>query len=241
MCITHKSCKAGEWTEAEGDAKTDTKCTPCHEGYFRVKAPKVNTKEREIEVCMPHRKCNAGEWTQAVGTPTTDTTCAKCPSGTARPKPPVNSHTAETASACSACIAKSVYSDEEGLAQCKQCPSGHFGVVATGSKAEGGHKACDDDTCERPTLLPANAVVVRSKCPNHGKHKQTCTLSCTTGFYSSAGTTLTCSPDGKTTTASYQGKVTCTGMCVYVRVCVCVLFAYTDSPLIARFGRVFYG
>ena len=171
---------------------------------------------------MPHQTCKAGEWTHTVGTATTDTACSKCPSGTARPNAPANSRTAETASSCSACVDKSRYSDEEGLTQCKKCPSGHFGVVAAGSKAEGGHKACDADTCDRPTSLPANALVVGSKCPDHGKHKQTCTLSCKNGFYPSASTTLTCVPDGNATTASYQGKVTCTGTCVRACVRACV-------------------
>ena len=217
VCIAHKTCKAGEWTEAEGDSKTDTKCTACNKGYFRSTAPKGNTKEREAGVCIAHKTCKAGEWTKAVGTATTDTTCAKCASGTARPKAPANSLTAETASACSACVGKAMYSDEEGLAQCKQCPGGHFGVVAAGSKAAGGHKACDDATCERPTSLPANAMVVGSQCPGHGKHKQICMMSCKDGFHSSASNTpFTCAPDGQATTASYQGgNIVCSGA-VYV-------------------------
>ena len=130
---------------------------------------------------------------------------------------------------CEACADKSVYSDEVGLARCKKCPSGHFGVITAGSKAEGGHTACDDDTCERPTKLPANSVLVDSKCPEHGKQKKTsgtvisqnastCTLSCKDGFYSSGVIkSFTCLADNELTTASYQGgTITCTGECVSV-------------------------
>ena len=42
MCIAHKACEAGEWVETEGDATTDTKCTACHTGYFRVKAESLS-------------------------------------------------------------------------------------------------------------------------------------------------------------------------------------------------------
>ena len=224
VCKPHKTCKAGEWTEAEGDAKTDTKCKSCSAGSFRSTAPKSKTKEDEKSVCIVHKTCKAGEWTEAVGTPVKDTTCVKCPAGTARAKAPTNSTSVETASSCTPCAANSAYSDEAGLAECKTCPNGRFGVVAAGSKGEGGHKACEADTCERPTSLPANSVVVSDKCPEHGKQKEmlgtatvkaasTCTLSCKVGFYSSAASTpFTCLPDGKSTTASYQGgAITCTG------------------------------
>ena len=125
---------------------------------------------------------------------------------------------------CETCKGKSVYSDEAGLAQCKKCPGGHFGVVAPGSNAEGGHTACDGNTCERPTKLPANSVVLDSKCPDHGKQKNTtgtvgsqnastCMLSCKDGFYSSGvKKPFTCLADDELTTASYQGgTITCTG------------------------------
>ena len=219
VCLAHKTCEAGEWTSAEGDEKTDTQCTPCEDGHFRATAPSAKTKETE-DKCIRHQICKAGQWTSAVGTRVTDTVCTGCAAGTARAKAPASSTPLESASSCTACAEKSVYSDEVGLTQCKKCPIGHFGVIVAGSNGEGGHKACDDDTCERPTSLPANSVLVGSKCPEHGKQQRgtwqaasNCTLSCATGFYSSASSTpFKCLPDGESTTASYQGgKITCTG------------------------------
>ena len=236
VCIVHQTCKAGEWTEAEGTTKTNTKCTACSTGRFRATAPTGKTKETETDVCISHQTCKAGQWTSAVGSSVKDTTCTGCPSGTARAKAPTSNTAVETVSSCTACDDKSVYSDEVGLTQCKTCPNGHFGVLAPGSDAEGGHKACDDDTCERPTNLPAKSVVLGPKCPEHGKQKRmrgtvtsqeasTCTLSCKGGYYSSAvSTPFTCLADDKATTASYQGgKITCTGVCVCVCVCVCLV------------------
>ena len=129
-----------------------------------------------------------------------------------------------------ACSEKSAYSDEVGLTQCKKCPIGHFGVIAAGSNGEGGHKACDDDTCERPTTLPVNSVVDGSKCPDNGKQQvSTCTLVCKAGFYSSASSApFTCLADDKSTTASYQGgKITCTGESILlVWFCVCYIATF---------------
>ena len=84
------------------------------------------------------------------------------------------------------------------------------------SGAEGGHTACDDDTCERPTHLPANSVVVADKCPDHGKHTgntaDICTLSCKPDFYSYASSRpYTCAPDSKISAAYQGGAITCTG------------------------------
>ena len=219
MHTAHKVCGAGEWTAVEGNPTTDTKCTACSEGRFRADAPQLKTLETEGDVCKIHNTCKAGEWTSAVGTRVTDTTCTPCATGTARATAPSGNAVVETASSCTACAEKSMYSDVVGLVQCKKCPDGHFGVLAAGSTAEGGHKACDDDTCERPPTLPAKSIVVLSKCPEHGKHTAedtaTCTLSCQAGFYSSAtNTPFTCLPDAKSTTASYQGGgITCTGGC----------------------------
>ena len=237
VCSAHKTCVAGEWTSAEGDAKTDTKCTPCEDGHFRATAPSAKTKETE-DKCIRHQICKAGQWTSAVGTRVKDTVCTGCAAGTARAKAPASSTPLESASSCTACAEKSVYSDEVGLAQCKKCPIGHFGVIVTGSNGEGGHKACDDDTCERPTSLPANSVLVGSKCPEHGKQQRgtwqaasNCTLSCATGFYSSASSTpFKCLPDGESTTASYQGgQITCTGEHVLlVWSCVCYIATFLE-------------
>ena len=152
-----------------------------------------------------------------MGTVEKDTGCEACAAGTARPSAPRDKATVETASSCPACIGASEYSDERGLTQCKACSAGHFGVVVSGSNAAGGHKACDDDTCERPTNLPANSVVVTSKCNEHGKHTgavaDTCALSCKLGFFSSGSSRpFTCMADGQASTASYQGgAITCTG------------------------------
>ena len=166
-----------------------------------------------------HKTCAAGEWTSTVGTASADTQCTRCPPGTARPKAPASNTVLEAPSSCPSCVAASLYSDNSGLRQCKQCPAGHFGVIESGSKAEGGHKACDDDTCELPTALPANSMLVNSQCPQHGKHvskngADTCLLSCKPGFYSSSTKTpFKCAPDGKSTKASYQGgAITCTGL-----------------------------
>ena len=134
------------------------------------------------------------------------------------PSAPRDKVSVETASSCTACTGASEYSDASGLTQCKACVAGHFGVVVSGSLAEGGHTACDDDTCERPTELPANSEVVPSKCPDHGKHTgavaDTCAVECKPGFFSSsASTAFTCALDGKASTASYQGgAITCTGV-----------------------------
>ena len=116
-------------------------------------------------------------------------------------------------------------------------------MVTPGSAAEGGHTACDDDTCERPTKLPANSVVLDSKCPDHGKQKSTtgtvgsqnastCMLSCKDGLYSSGvNKPFTCLADNQLTTASYQGgTITCTGECVdmndaaFVAICITLVF-----------------
>ena len=215
---TPKLCGAGEWTVAAGE------CKACEKGTFRAEAPVDKKVEDGESVCVAHKTCKAGEWTEAVGTPVKDTTCVKCPAGTARAKAPTSSSALEAVSSCTPCADKSLYSDEAGLAVCKACPDGHFGVIEAGSTGAGGHKACEADTCERPTSLPANSVVVSDKCPEHGKQKEmlgtatvkaasTCTLSCAAGFYSSATSSpFTCLPDGKSTTASYQGgAITCTG------------------------------
>ena len=231
VCIVHQPCKAGEWTEAEGTAKTDTKCTACGTGLFRATAPTGKVKETRNTVCIVHQTCKAGEWTSAIGSSVRDTTCTGCPSGTARAQAPSGSTAVERVSiSCTACVDKSLYSDEVGLTQCKTCPNGHYGVTVPGSDAEGGHKACDDDTCERPTSLPANSVVgAGAKCPEHGKQKRmrgtvtsqaasTCALSCKEGYYSiTVSTPFTCLADDKATTASYQGgKITCAGESVGV-------------------------
>ena len=235
VCIGHQTCKAGHWTEVVGSAVKDTVCSACSSGRFRSEAATRSEPEEESSVCLAHKTCAAGEWTEVVGTATKNTVCTGCPFGTARPEAPTNRTAVEAASSCEPCSGKSVYSDEVGLAQCKTCPSGHFGVIAAGSDAEGGHKACDDDTCERPTNLPANAVVVGSECPEHGKQvlktafgvttrkASTCALSCEDGFYSSdVNTPFTCLADGESTTASFQGgNITCTGECVGVRCFVC--------------------
>ena len=215
-------CKSGEWTKAAGDAKTDTLCSACSTGRFRAKAATDNAAEKENDVCVVRKTCKAGEWTSALGTPSTDTKCRSCAPGTARALAPTSNAVLESAAACPACVHEHLYSDESGLLKCKQCPPGHFGVTEIGSKDAGGHKACDDDTCELPTVLPTNSMLVFSKCPKHGKQHSsqnpadTCTLSCKPGFYSSSSETpFKCAPDGKTTKASYQGGViTCTGWCV---------------------------
>jgi hypothetical protein len=219
VCKTHKLCSAGQWTKTAGSLTKDTECVSCSTGRFRKVGPTAKTPEIEANVCLAHRTCRAGEWTVSVGTVEKDTGCEVCGAGTARPSAPRDKVTVETRSSCPACTGTSKYSDESGLKECKACSAGHFGVVVARSKAEGGHTACDDDTCERPTNLPANSVVVASKCLDHGKHTgavaDTCTLSCKPGFFSSASSSpFTCAPDGKASTASYQGgAITCTGEC----------------------------
>ena len=229
VCDPHHTCTAGEWIQTEGTNKSDTQCKACSSGRFRASAPKGKAKEIETEVCKAHRACKVGQWTTAVGTKSKDTICTDCPTGTARATAPAGASTVETVATCKACVDRSMYSDDSGLEQCKKCPSGHFGVTTAGSNAGGGHTACDDDTCERPTKLPANSVLVDSKCPEHGKQKKTsgtvisqnastCTLSCKDGFYSSGVIkSFTCLADNELTTASYQGgTITCTGECVSV-------------------------
>ena len=224
VCVSHHQCAVGEWIQIEGTNKTDTKCRACTSGRYRGSASEAKSREVETQVCKPHTTCKQGQWTAVVGTTLKDTICKDCPTGTARNTKPANASTAETAAVCKACAGKSIYSDEAGLAQCKKCPSGHFGVVTSGSDADGGHTACDDDTCERPTKLPGNSVVVDSKCPEHGKQKNTrgtnassqnastCVLSCKDGFYSSGvNKPFTCLADDDLSTASYQGgNITCT-------------------------------
>ena len=169
-------------------------------------------------MCVTHRSCQAGEWTVSTGTVEKDTGCEACPAGTARPSAPGDKVSVETASSCPACTGASEYSDESGLKACKACSAGHFGVVVSGSNADGGHEACDDGTCARPTHLPANSMVVEEACPERGEHgndadADKCALACKAGFYSvGAGTPFTCAPDGETTTASYQGgTLSCAG------------------------------
>ena len=181
-------------------------------------------------MCVQHKTCKAGEWTSTVGTASADTQCTKCPRGTARAKAPTSNTVLEAPSSCPSCVNASVYSDDSGLLECKQCPAGHFGVIKSGSKADGGHKACDDDTCELPTELPANSMLVLSQCPDHGKHASkngadTCLLSCKPGFYSSSTQApFKCAPDGESTKASYQGgAITCTGLHVARVGCVLVI------------------
>ena len=122
---------------------------------------------------------------------------------------PGDKTTVETASSCPPCTGLSEYSDEAGLKKCKSCPAGHFGVEEVqilsrrslrNAKAEGPHTTCDDNTCEKPTELPSNSVVVDDECPDRGKHTgtpDTCTLTCKPGFYSSASNRpCTCAIDG---------------------------------------------
>ena len=221
VCKVHKLCTAGQWTKNAGSLTEDTECASCSTGRFREVGPTAKTPESETKVCLEHRNCKAGEWTVSAGTPKEDTGCEACPAGTARPKAPLDKTTVEKKSSCPSCSGTSEYSDESGLTACKVCSAGHYGVVVSRSAAEGGHKACDDDTCERPTDLPANSAIVPGKCPEHGKHTgdvaDTCTLTCKSGFFSSASTSpFTCAPDGKKSTASYQGgAITCRGELIF--------------------------
>ena len=75
VCTPYKKCGAGEWTEAAGDAKADTKCKACSAGTFRASGAKTYAKEKESDVCTPHKKCGVGEWTEAVGDAKADTKC----------------------------------------------------------------------------------------------------------------------------------------------------------------------
>ena len=192
----------------------------CPSGRFREVGPTNTAPEAHTNVCRIQRSCRAGEWTVSVGTVKTDTGCEACPAGRARASAPRDKVSVETASSCTACTGTSEYADERGLTQCKACVAGHFGVVVSGSLAEGGHTACDDDTCERLTDLPANSEVDTSKCADHGRHNgavaDTCALVCKPGFFSSSvNAAFTCAPDSKASTASYQGgAITCTGALV---------------------------
>ena len=215
---------------AAGAATTDTKCQTCSKGRFRSTSPTTGKAETEDDVCQVHKTCAAGEWTGAKGTPGSDTKCKACSAGRYRGSAPDGKSKEVENEVCEGCAGESMYSDQAGLTQCKKCPNGHFGVVTSGSDADGGHTACDDDTCERPTKLPANSVVVDSNCPDHGKQKNThdtdassqnastCVLSCKDGFYSSGvNKPFTCLADDDLTTASYQGgNITCAGKCVYM-------------------------
>ena len=120
---------------------------------------------------------------------------------------------------CKACTQPSRYSDGVGSAQCKQCPSGHYGATASGSNAKDGHTVCVRSTCRRPERLPMNSVILESKCPENGEQESTstfqnasrCTLSCTHGFDSIGEIRpFICLADDNSTTASYQGgAITC--------------------------------
>ena len=121
---------------------------------------------------------------------------------------------------CQACTEESRYSDEVGSAQCKQCPSGHYGVTAAGSDGKGGHEACARSTCRQPGSLPPNSVILETSCPENGEQELSstfqnasrCTLSCKHGFYASGDIKpFICLADDSSTTASYQGgTITCT-------------------------------
>ena len=93
-------CKAGEWTEAAGDATTDAKCSACSPGRFRDKQATDSNAEREADVCIVHTICKAGEWTKATGTAVTDTTCTPCKAGTFREKAPTNTAAEQEAHVC---------------------------------------------------------------------------------------------------------------------------------------------
>ena len=216
VCRPHKLCTAGQWTRTAGSLTHDTECVFCSSGRFRKVGPTVKTPEVEAHVCLVHRSCQAGEWTVSAGTVVEDTGCQACAAGTARPSAPRDKTTVETPRSCPACTGASEYSDERGLRACKACSAGHFGVVMGSQDAKGGHTACDDATCERPTHLPANSIVVAGKCPDHGTHTgstaDTCTLTCLPGFYSSASSRpFTCAPDSKASAAYQGGAITCTG------------------------------
>ena len=112
-----------------------------------------------------------------------------------------------------------MYADESGLRACKQCADGFRGVVLSTSdstmNASAAHVACDDDKCERPSQVPANAVFIAAECPDHGEHSgdsaSECALSCGEGYYSSgAYVPFRCEPDAGSVRASYQGgTITC--------------------------------
>ena len=121
---------------------------------------------------------------------------------------------------CKACTHPSMYSDEVGSAQCKQCPSGRYGATATGSNAEEGHTICVRSTCTRPETVPMNSVILEPECPENGEQEITsafqnasrCALSCKDGFGSVGEVRpFVCLADGNSQTASYQdGAITCT-------------------------------
>ena len=56
-CAKHKTCEAGEWTKAAGNATTDTSCSKCSKGRFRAKAPTDNKAENETSVCRKRMSC----------------------------------------------------------------------------------------------------------------------------------------------------------------------------------------
>ena len=215
MCFPHKICAAGQFTKTVGTVTKDTECVNCDAGTWRAVDPKTSKpSEMKDAVCKAHKNCGPGQRIRTAGSLTKDTECASC-------------------------TGASEYSDESGLKKCKTCSVGYFGVVVKGSTAEGGHTACDDDACERPTNLPANSMFVPSKCPDHGKHTgkvaDSCTLSCKGGFFSIASSTpYKCAPDSDATTASYQGgAITCKGECiswVEGRYGYSVLIIYFPSP-----------
>ena len=218
VCIDHKTCSAGQWTRTAGSPTQDTECVLCSSGRFRKDGPTAKTPEVEDKVCLPHGGCQAGEWTNAVGTAERDTGCVPCAAGRVRGVPPADKTTIETARSCPPCTGIRKYSDEPGLKKCKSCSAGRFGVVAANPKSLGPHTACNDNTCEKPTRLPPNSVVVDAECPDPGSHigntPDTCRLSCKSGFYAKPASSqpCTCAPDGKASTASYQGCViVCTG------------------------------
>ena len=123
-CAKHKTCEAGEWTKAAGNATTDTSCSKCSKGRFRAKAPTDNKLENETNVCgahkickagewrkavgnattdtlcVAHKICEAGEWTKAAGNATTDTSCSKCSKGRFRAKAPTDNKAENETSVC---------------------------------------------------------------------------------------------------------------------------------------------
>ena len=158
-----------------------------------------------------------GRFTKIGGTQISDPTCLPCPVGFYKDSESLSSLSVDS---CQPCNGTTLYADEAGLTACKTCADGFRGVAvaANGSSAglRAAHVACDDDKCERPSQLPAHAVVVEAQCPEHGEHggeaASECEMSCEDGYYSSAEyAPFACKPDAGSVRASYQGgAITCT-------------------------------
>ena len=174
VCIAHQACKAGEWTEAEGDAKTDTNCSACGAGRFRATASSAKTTEIQDKVCILHQACKAGEWIKAEGDARTDTKCSKCPPGMYQSshsahecKAPSAGHYARNATHEQPCEEGTFKSGPGPASECIKCQPGRYSDVKAAEQCRVSVQRACVKTCQTP---PAkcdewhNAVYKRGGC-----------------------------------------------------------------------------